>query len=329
MGAAWNRKVSDEKILESYKKFQSVWKVAKDVGLCGQSVHERLKKLNAIIPPRFFSAEEIEKIKSLYSNDDFKSGDGKLRKLCKELNRDLTTVVGKAKELGITNIKRKDSQQRLSFKSQMLKDWHKIHEHPRGFLGGTHTPEMKEAQSKRLKKFFKKLPAAKKREFIKKAILAKIEKYGNIVPGGNSKVTWKQGWREIGGKRIYARSRWEANYARYLQWLKERKEISDWEHEPKTFWFDKIKRGAVTYLPDFKVIKMDGSHFWVEVKGYMDPKSKTKISRFRRYFKDEKLEIKDAKWFQKNNRKLALIIKDWEKDRTKFVKELEDAAQKG
>ena len=42
--------------------------------------------------------------------------------------------------------------------------------------------------------------------------------------------TNKAGWREIGDKRCYFKSAWEANYARYLQWLKENGRIIDWEY---------------------------------------------------------------------------------------------------
>jgi hypothetical protein len=129
-----------------------------------------------------------------------------------------------------------------------------------------------------------------------------------------TQVTWRQGWREIGDKKVYCRSRWEANYARYLEWQFQQGFIKEWLHEPQTFWFDKIKRGCVTYLPDFKVISNDGAHFWVEVKGWMDPKSITKIRRFRKYFPEEKLFIIDKKWYQKNNHKMKLIIQDWESD---------------
>lgn len=122
-----------------------------------------------------------------------------------------------------------------------------------------------------------------------------------------------QGWREIDGKRIYFRSRWECNYGFYLQWQKDRKMIKEWYHEPKTFWFEGIKRGCVTYLPDFQVINNDGSHEWIEVKGFMDAKSRTKINRFRKYFPEEKLRIVNSKWYKANKKKLSLIIPGWER----------------
>ena len=119
-------------------------------------------------------------------------------------------------------------------------------------------------------------------------------------------------WRKIGDKKKYYRSKWEANYARYLEYLKQEKYIKDWEHEPKTFWFLAIKRGVRSYLPDFKVWKIDGKHYWVEVKGYMDAKSKTKIKRFQKYYPKEELQVKDSNWFKYNASKVKLICPDWE-----------------
>lgn len=76
--------------------------------------------------------------------------------------------------------------------------------------------------------------------------------------------------------------------------------ILDWEHEPKTFWFEGIKRGCVSYLPDFRILRPNGEHYWVEVKGYLDSKSKTKLKRFKRYFPEEELLLITKEWFNRN-----------------------------
>lgn len=110
----------------------------------------------------------------------------------------------------------------------------------------------------------------------------------------------KRGWKKISGKRIYFRSGWEYKYAQYLQWQKENKVIKKWEHEPETFWFEGIRRGCVSYLPDFKVTNNDGTHFWVEVKGYMDAKSATKLKRFAKYYPNERLVLVREDWFKKH-----------------------------
>lgn len=122
----------------------------------------------------------------------------------------------------------------------------------------------------------------------------------------------KSGWREIAGRKIFFRSRAEANYARYLQWLKGLNEIDDWEHEPKKFWFERIKSGTRSYKPDFYVKRLDNSHYWVEVKGYMDAKSFTKLKRFKKYYPKEELLLVGKDWFIENRTNLAIIIEEWE-----------------
>ena len=59
--------------------------------------------------------------------------------------------------------------------------------------------------------------------------------------------------RGSGGRRddldgLFVRSSWEANYARYLNWLVKLGEIKGWEYEADTFAFDKIKRGTRFWL---------------------------------------------------------------------------------
>jgi hypothetical protein len=120
------------------------------------------------------------------------------------------------------------------------------------------------------------------------------------------------GWREIAGRKIYFRSKWEANYSRYLQWCKEQGHILDWEHEPKTFWFESIKRGVRSYLPDFKIWPTTGETYWVEVKGWLDPKSATKLKRMAKYYPHEKIELIKADWFAKNNHIMRNLIRGWE-----------------
>lgn len=108
----------------------------------------------------------------------------------------------------------------------------------------------------------------------------------------------KKGWVHVGNNRIYFKSTWEVRMARHLQDLFEKKAIQLWQYEPEEFWFHEIKRGTRTYLPDFKVIRNDDSHYWIEVKGYLDPKSITKIKRFRKYYPQEQLFVLTNNWFR-------------------------------
>lgn len=120
-------------------------------------------------------------------------------------------------------------------------------------------------------------------------------------------------WTEIGGKRIYFRSLWEANFAFYLEWKKKQGFLKEWAHEPQTFWFDKIRRGCVSYLPDFRIDYFDGTHSWVEVKGFMDSRSRTKLKRFKKYYPQEEMKVVDGSWFRKTGAKLALLVPGWVK----------------
>lgn len=113
---------------------------------------------------------------------------------------------------------------------------------------------------------------------------------------------------------IFFRSRWEANYARFLNMLKERGEIVSWEYECHTFWFEAIKRGVRSYKPDFKVTYPDGHHEWHEVKGWMDPKSKTKLARMKRYHPKEIVVVIGEEWFRSVNRSgMDGAIPHWER----------------
>lgn len=119
----------------------------------------------------------------------------------------------------------------------------------------------------------------------------------NLVPTRACRS--QQGWRSIAGKKYYFKSSWEARYAWYLETLKKNAVIKDWDYEPQTFWFEKIKRGCRSYKPDFKVFRLDGTHYWIEVKGYMDQKSRTKIKRFNKYYPEEQLNVVDKSWFER------------------------------
>lgn len=132
------------------------------------------------------------------------------------------------------------------------------------------------------------------------------------------------GWRTIAGRKLYFRSGWEVSYAWYLQFLKEKKQIKEWEYEPKTFWFESIKRGVRSFLPDFKVVRLDDGHYWVEVKGYMDARSKTKINRFKKYYPEEQLVVVVGAWFKEMRRKLPIVTENWENEFTEGEKEYVD-----
>lgn len=181
--------------------------------------------------------------------------------------------------------------------------------HPKGATGIKHTIEAKEKMSKASKLMWQNMSEEKRDEYSMRAS-TNARKFASMNRNNSS---WKAAWREIGGKRNYYRSRWEANYARYLQWLKDKNEIQDWQHEPKVFWFEGIKRGCVSYLPDFCVIETSGAESYHEVKGWMDDRSKTKIKRMAKYFPYVKLIVIDKPVYKDIEKKLSSLIDGWEK----------------
>ena len=152
-----------------------------------------------------------------------------------------------------------------------------------------------------------------------------------IVRQGNGKYCSRMCWRAMipstrkhnlystakGGKRddlggLYVRSRWEANYARYLNWLIEQEEIQSWEYEPDTFEFEEIKRGVRFYTPDFKITNPDGSVEYHEIKGYMDDKSRVKLKRMGKYFPGIKIVVIDGDAYYSLAKDVQAFIPNWE-----------------
>ena len=142
-----------------------------------------------------------------------------------------------------------------------------------------------------LKEVLKKNPDLKCREHI--AYLGKMK--GVIL-----KPTIKGGWRE--DLQRYFRSSWEANYARYLNFIKE-----PWEYEVQEWEFP-VKRGTRFYKCDFYIPARNEYH---EVKGYMDKQSRTKLNRMKKHYPDIKIVIIGAEEY-KEIAKFKELITGWE-----------------
>jgi hypothetical protein len=118
---------------------------------------------------------------------------------------------------------------------------------------------------------------------------------------GLKDTPYKQFWAKIGDKEpIYFRSSWEYYYGIFLEKLYQENKIVSWKHEPKAFWFEGIKRGIRSYLPDFCVTHLNGTEEWCEVKGYFDRKSQTKMKRMAKYYPQVNIRLVDSEWFKKN-----------------------------
>ena len=190
--------------------------------------------------------------------------------------------------------------------SEWWKNWHKENEHPKGMLGKNHSKEFSDKMSERVKEFWQNITVDELNARSEKQRETKI-KNGTLNSHSKSSNAYsrtKSGKREDLNNQFF-RSAWEANVARFYNYTNVK-----WEYEPKAFIFEGVKNGSVSYTPDFYLPEEDR---WVEVKGWMDAKSKSKLKRFEKFYPEEfaKLEIigRDA------YKKLAVfgrIIEHWE-----------------
>ena len=95
-----NKKATDQQIIDSYKRFGNVWAVGRELGMCGQSIHERLCRLGAVKKMRVFTEEEVNVLMQEYLKN---SEDRTLDLLAKRMGRSKPFICRKAKELGLTN----------------------------------------------------------------------------------------------------------------------------------------------------------------------------------------------------------------------------------
>ena len=161
-----------------------------------------------------------------------------------------------------------------------MRKWHKEHQHPKGMLGKTHTEETIKKLSKISKENFEKLSPLMREDRIEKTLKTRM-KNGNWNNHLKSSNPYS---RTVSGKRkdldnMFFRSKTEANYARFLKM-----QGLVFEFEKKEFFFEKIKRGTRSYMPDFYIPSLDQYH---EVKGWLDAKSITKLKRFRIFYPSE------------------------------------------
>lgn len=180
--------------------------------------------------------------------------------------------------------------------------------HPRGMLGKKFSKETLD----KLSHAHKKRWANTSKEAIRKSSLKGAATRAANGTKYNPHGSWKSGWRTISNQRFFFRSRWEANYARFLELLKANGEIANWKHEPRTFIFAEADDGSISYLPDFLVITKGGQEEYHEVKGWMDKRSQSNIKRMAELFHDITLIVIDANSYRAIAKEFSAKINGWE-----------------
>lgn len=165
----------------------------------------------------------------------------------------------------------------------------------------------------------RKMPIAQLTIALNKSISA-IKNQLRIIDGKPVPKSKQNSRRSVIGKREdlnkFFRSSYEANFARILNHLK-----WSWEFETQVFFFQGVKRGTVSYLPDFKVYLPDGKYIWVETKGYLDKKGKTALVRFRKFYPDEFVKL--VLICDRPGSKTDLFLKEMKVPNIMYMKELE------
>lgn len=300
-----------DEAIYAYEEHGEVKAAAKSLRICKNRLCKilndgghKLRRLTVTQPVR-------DRIHAYYTETP--ATDFDLDELAAELSRHKANVSRIARDMGLTDQRRPLRPDSRAQQGAAVSEKWKREGHPRGMAGKKHTGAALE-----------KVSAASKTSNARRRALG-LDIYSEAGRQANSdRSTKMQASRPPesaysrckGGRRadvgpMYFRSAWEANYARYLNWLQGRGEIDRWEYEPETFWFEAIKRGVRSYKPDFRIFEKGASYF-VEVKGWMDPKSRTKLRRMKKYHPSVEVRLFGAKDYASLASKLGRVIPGWE-----------------
>jgi len=244
-----------------------------------------------------YSAEERDKIRLLYEQNV------PLTQIAETLHKPKCTICLIARGMGLTDYSRRkqlSNEQRQAL-SNRVRVWIKGNGHPRGYREVRMCPVCG--------RFFE-VKHSLKQECCSQSCSTKKR-----MRGTNMFSRSKAGKRtDLGGQ--FFRSNYEANYARYLNFIMSNDlncDIAKWEFEPDTFQFHKIKKGTRFYTPDFKVYLKDGHIEYHEVKGWDYPKGITARKRFAKYYPHLKLLVIDGDFFKAIKRQgMDRLINNWE-----------------
>lgn len=92
-----HKRATDEQIAEAYRSTGSVWKAAKQLGLAGQTVHERLRRMGHELAHAKWTAEEDDELAALYADPHLTVAD-----VARRLNRTSAAIACRANELGLS-----------------------------------------------------------------------------------------------------------------------------------------------------------------------------------------------------------------------------------
>ena len=267
-----------------------------------------------------FTDKEKQEIEEFYKTNCLEMD---LETFAQKLGRPKTSISRYAKSLNLTKSNRPLSKQVIEKREKSLSEYRETDEyinnlkkqqislltyyaqnkHPKGMLGKHHYKETCEKLSVSHIELFSNMSKEEKHRRAMKAVKTKREN-GVIGTTNNAYSRCKGGIRQDLNQ--YFRSSWEANIARILNHLN-----IEWIYEYKRFNFSEEKEGVLSYQPDFYLPKYNK---WIEVKGWMDEKSKLRLELFKKYYPTESLNLilVNEEIYLLLNKQYSKIVENWE-----------------
>lgn len=291
-------KVTNEQVTESYNRLGSLWKVGNELGICGQSVWERLKKLG-ITDKDKWTNEQLSILREAYSvggNEPLN-----INELSAKLNRTKSNVCRKARELGLVTSRKRDKPE---YAKQLYSDCKKLQLQKYGWKHGYRELRQCQCCGRMME-----LPHSHPNKTCSRSCAAKLRMRGEHI---FSRCNFG---RRIDLNNQFFRSTYEANYARYLNYVIANSllRIISWQYEPDTFKFPKATDTPKQYTPDFKVFYENYHCQYHEVKGWDYPKGIKAREKFSKYFPKLKLILIGEDFFANAVKDgLSKLIPNWE-----------------
>lgn len=279
------------------------------------------------VAAKHWTADELERLATLYRRGVL-HGDLRLKRFAKSVGRLKSNVCRKARELGLTRQRRpraasprlplrmfESVEERRAHSAAAVSAAFRRNGHPRGALGLKHTEAARRLMGEASKRAAKARTPEQWTVRSAKICATRIARYGTGNPATLTPTSMYSRARR--GKRAdldgqFFRSSWEANYARYLRYLRERGQIASWAYEPKRFVFPGVTSGALTYLPDFEVVDCHGDASYHEVKGWMDPRSKDRLSRMAEFYPNVRVVVIGVQQYRAIALAVSRQIPEWE-----------------
>ena len=308
----------EEQFIRDNWEGMSIPEMASAMGRTTKAIRNKRWRMRLVSREKFWTSEEIEALRKLYSKED---GVLDLKSFAESTGHPAGNISRKAKELGLDTRKKRPRKKKppgeLCEAYRMKIDHERrTPEEQKEYISQVRREQIRKNGHSRGKRVIRTCPNCGKFFDIENSSPTTHCSYECSLVRPRSIKSYTRG---KGGKRPdlnnqYFRSRWEANYARYLNFLiKNNGDVAKWEYEADTFWFKNIQRGVRAYTPDFKIWDTNGNIEYHEVKGWDYPRGKTARKRMAKYYPLIKLILIDEDFFKALKRQgIDALIDGWE-----------------